>query len=59
MKPESGMLTMELSSSELKFPIDAYTTLSQNLNSCSTGVMRADWLILKINEKAILITMPY
>ena len=59
MKPESGMLTMELSSSELKIPIDAYTTLSQNLNGCSTGVMQADWLILKNYEKAILITMPY
>ena len=50
---------MELSTSELKIPIDAYTTLSQNLNGCSTGVMQADWLILKNYEKAILITMPY
>ena len=32
---EKSMLTMELSSSDLEIPKDAYTTLSQNLIGCS------------------------
>ena len=35
MKPESGMLTLELASCVLKIPIDGYTTLSPNLIGCS------------------------
>ena len=49
------MLTLELSSTVLKIPNDAYTTLSQNLIGCSTFIqMRCNWLILQSDEKATL-----
>ena len=58
------MLALKLSSYELEFPNDAYTTLSQNLIGYSTlrskVLQAAGWLILQNNEKATLhIYIPY
>ena len=47
----------------MKIPNYAYTTLSQNLISCSTlskGYCLTDWLILENNQKAALnVKLPY
>ena len=56
------MLTLELSSSVLEIPDDAYSTLSQTLIVVQHSVksLQADWLILENYEKATLnINMPY
>ena len=59
-----GHLTLELSSTELEIPNDAYTTLSRNLIGCSTlsqeycKMIGFYWKI--INETASSnINMPY
>ena len=53
------MLISELSSYVLEIPNDAYTTLSQNLISCSTHSQEYCKLTLENNEKAILsVNMP-
>mgnify|MGYP001791473564 FL=1 len=53
------MLISELSSNVLEIPNDAYSTLSQNLISCSTHSQEYSKLTLENNEKATLsINMP-